>query len=259
MTHTPRTPRPIIPRRSLLAGGAAALTLATTAAPLWSQEGGEGGEGGEGSALNGMDATVAFLTLLGLFEAQHRIVAGLYAEGAVAAAQEHLAASHHAFYEDLVAGLATIGAAPFGDEAEAFAAAVNAGADREDVVAKGDAVYAAINAARNHASAKDRMVAAEALLKVAAGDIEAGVEGGEVTLPQEYRDAWGFSEVAGLWLADLAGANAPEAAAAAASALKGMSDVRAQFAGLTATAAPGDPGAMVAAAARVELAAYRLK
>lgn len=249
-----RTPRIVLVRRRVLAGGVA---LALTASPLLAA--GEGSEAGEGAALEGLDATAEFLTLLGLFEAQHRIVAGLYGEGEMLAAQEHLAASHHAFYDDLVAGLARLGAVPFAAEAGVFAGAVVAGAERGNVRAVGDAVFAAIKAARDLAPAKDRMEAAEALLKVAAGDIAAGVQGGTVELPQEYRDAWGFSEVAGLWLADLADGADPEPAAAAASALNGMADVRAQFAGLTATAAPGDPGAMVAAAARVELAAYRLK
>lgn len=253
--HRPQ-PRPVIGRRSVLAHAAIGIGLAVSPSALWADE---GGEAGEGTAIAELPEAVAFLTTLGLFEAQHRIVATLYAEGAVAAAQEHLAGSHHASYEDLEAGIKATGAPDFEDEAEDFAAAVTSGAEASLVAAAVEKVLAGCDAVRHTQADKDRMKAAEALLRVAASDLEAGVDAGQVTLAQEYRDAWGFATVAQAWLSDLAGDSNKVVAEAATAALKGSAEVTAQFAGVTATAAPGDPGALLAEAARVELAAFRLK
>lgn len=254
MRH-PRIPRPVVARRSLLVASVAAMTLAASPRALWASE---GGEAGEGAAIEALPQAVAFLSLLGLFEAQHRIVAGLYPTD-VAMAQEHLAGSHHAFYEDLADGVTALGLPAFDGAAMAFADAVNAGADAAVVQAAADAVYAAIDAVRAKTATKDQMKAAEALLRVAASDIEAGVDKGQVTLAQEYRDSWGFATVAQLWLDDLSRDADATVAAAAKAALSGRADVDAQYAGVGALAASGDPGALLAAAARVELAAFRLK
>lgn len=254
----PRTPRLVMPRpaptRRAVLVAAAVLGLLPQA--LWAQD---GGEAGEGAAIAELPQAVQFLTLLGLFEAQHRIVAGLYAAGDVAMAQEHLAGSHHAFYDDLAEGITATGTPAFETDAVSFATAVNAGADAATVQAAADAVYAGCAAARAKTSDKNQMLAAEALLRVAASDMEAGVDAGAVTLAQEYRDSWGFATVATLWLESLATDADATVAGAARSALSGKTDVAAQYAGVGATAVPGDPGALLAAAARVELAAFRLK
>ena len=246
----------MIPRRSVLMGAALGLGLAAQGQPLWADE---GGEAGEGAAIAGLPETVEFLTLLGLFEAQHRIVAALYAAGEVEAAQAHLAESHHAAYDDIEAGIAATGVPKFEDEVANFATAVTSGAEAAAVQAAADKVLSALDAVRHSTGDKDQMKAAEALLRVAASDMEAGVENGQVTLAQEYRDAWGFATVAQLWLDDLAADANPTVAEAAKAALSGRADVEAQFAGVGASAAPGDPGALLAAAARVELSAYRLE
>lgn len=251
-----RSPRPVVARRTVVAGAFAGFGLAASPVGLWADE---GGEAGEGAAIAALPEAVGFLTTLGLFEAQHRIVAALYAQGAVAVAQEHLAGSHHAFYEDLEAGIAATAAPVFEGETLAFATAVTAGADAGAVEAAAAEVLAACAAVRKTTQDKDRMQAAEALLRVAASDLEAGMEGGQVSLAQEYRDAWGFATVAQLWLEDLAGDADATVAAAATSALRGKAEVEAQFAGVNATTAPGDAGALLAEAARVELAAFRLK
>ena len=98
-----RKPRLVVPRRTLLTGTAAVFgTL--SAAPVWAQaasEGGEGGEGGEGAAMADLDGPVEMLVELGLFEATHRIVAALYAEGLANDARSHLEQSHHASFEDI--------------------------------------------------------------------------------------------------------------------------------------------------------------
>lgn len=254
-----RSPRPIVARRSVLTGAVAGIGLAASGRVLWAETAGEGGEAGEGAALAALPDAVEFLSLLGLFEAQHRIIAALYAEGAVAVAGEHLEASHHASYEDIEAGIEALGAPEFEEAAEDFAALIRSGADAAAVQAAAEGIFAAIDEVRERASDKDQMKAAEALLRVAASDLEAGMDGGTVSEAQEYRDAWGFATVALRWLEDLAGDDDATVAEAAAAALSGKADVEAQFAGVNATAAPGDAGALLAAAARTELAAFRLK
>ena len=256
----PRIPRAIVPRRSLLAGMAAGMsagvTLAAGGGALWADQ---GGEAGEGAAIAELPEAVQFLSLLGLFEAQHRIVAALHVAGDGAAAVEHLEGSHHAAYDDIAEGVAASGQPDFRPATEAFAALVTAGAAPDAVAAAAESVIAAIDAVRATTTAKDQMKAAEALLRVAASDMEAGVDDGQVTLAQEYRDSWGFALVALAWLEGLAADGNAEVATAATAALAGRDDVAAQYAGVDATQAPGDPAALLAAAARVELAAFRLK
>ncbi|MBK6468311.1 MAG: hypothetical protein IPF96_16745 [Rhodobacter sp.] len=145
--------------------------------------------------MAGLEA-VQFLSLLGLFEAQHRIVAALHVAGDGAAAVEHLEGSHHAAYDDIAEGVAASGQPDFRPATEAFAALVTAGAAPDAVAAAAESVIAAIDAVRATTTAKDQMKAAEALLRVAASDMEAGVDDGQVTLAQEYRDSWGFALVA---------------------------------------------------------------
>ncbi|MBK8440053.1 MAG: hypothetical protein IPL38_11425 [Rhodobacter sp.] len=189
----PRIPRAIVPRRSLLAGMAAGMsagvTLAAGGGALWADQ---GGEAGEGAAIAELPEAVQFLSLLGLFEAQHRIVAALHVAGDGAAAVEHLEGSHHAAYDDIAEGVAASGQPDFRPATEALAALVTAGAAPDAVAAAAESVLAAIDAVRATTTAKDQMKAAEALLRVAASDMEAGVDDGQVTLAQEYRDSWGL-------------------------------------------------------------------
>jgi hypothetical protein len=254
-----RGPRLVMPRRYMIAGTIVTVgALAAAGARAQSAEGGEGGEGGEGAVLEGLDAGAEFLTELGLFEATHRIVAGLYLGGATAAAAEHLEYSHHASYEDIEDDIAARGAPGFEPAVGAFAAAVAAGAPAGEVAQLSEAVLAGVEAARAGAAPADEMKAAEQLLRASAGDYEASVTGGAVTEAQEYRDAWGFAEVARLRLAALAAAPDAEVAAAAGAALAALDPLAEALPGLTATAAPGDPSVILGAAARVELSAYRL-
>ncbi len=255
VTARPATPHAGLARRDVLAAAVAGLGIVGTGNALWAQE---GGEAGEGSALAELPETVAFLTELGLYESQIMVVAALSAAGRPDLAREHLETTHHADYADLAERVSKAGGADFAAEAGAFGAAVTAGS-ADQVATTAAAVMAPIAALRAKAGDRDRMLAAEALLRHSAEDLEAGVTDGKVELAQEYRDSWGFTMVALEWLEELAADKTPEVAAAAQAGLSGKDDVLAQYAGLDAAEAPADAGALLAAAARVELAAYRLK
>lgn len=259
--------RLVVPRRWLIAS--TMVTIGALAAGPVLASGGqsdetkaapaEGGEGGEGAAVAALEGDAEFLSELGLFEAAHVIVAALYAEGDVAAAQEHLEQSHHAYYEDIEDDLNEHGAAQFEAEAEAFAAAVREGRDAAEVSALADAVLAAITAAQAGAEPADAMKAVETLVRIAAADYEASLTDGEVTAPQEYRDAWGFAEVAKRRLQALAASSDATVAGAAEAGLAALEPAAEQLPGVSATKVPGDVSVLLGAAARIELASYRLR
>lgn len=251
--------RIVLPRRSVLTG-TAALVGGLSTLPTWVRAEGEGGEGGEGAALEGLEGAVEFLVELGLFEATIRIVSSLYASGHTKAAQEHLEYSHHASYEDLEHELEEYGAQDFEDEVESFADAVQSGASPDAVTAAAEAVLAGIAAAHSTAEAHDEIEAAEALVRMAYDDYEAGVADGVVDAEQEYRDAWGFVEAAKANLTTLAASSDAKVAGAAKAALAAIDSTTSLFPGLDATRVEGaDASLLAGAAARIEIAGMRLK
>lgn len=244
--------RMVVPRRALLLG-AVGTVIAT---PLLAA--GEGGEGGEGAAVADLPARVEALVMIGFYDASVRIVADLYAAGETQEAQDQLAGSHHAHYEDIAERLDLLGVAGFAAAAEAFAAAVDAGEDAAAVAARHAALTAAMQPAYAAATAPEMMQAVLALMNTAHMDFLAGVYEGEVFSPHEYRDAWGFATVAGERLAALAASPDAAVAAAGARAVAAMDPVAALFPGLMATHAPDDASVLASAAARIEIAALRL-
>jgi len=267
MTSTPS--RTVKPLRWTMLGTAAATslvlgqvaTVATiTATPAFAQSAAEAGEAGEAGAI-ATEGVALYLTELGLFEAAHRIVAELYAQGEVTLAQEHLAGSHHAYYQDLAHEIEEHGGADFLAQTQAFAEAINTAAAPEVVAAAAEAVIAAIKAAdaASEATDYDRAMSIKDLLAVAGADYEGGVYEGKVEAPQEYRDAWGFVETARTRATALA-ASADEASAKAGSAiLEQIASVAPLFPTLTATEAGGDPELLPSAAAWTEIIALRIK
>ncbi len=252
--------RTVIARRWVIAGLAAGGATLASAPRGFAQsaEGGEGGEGGEGAAAEGLSPDVAWLVDLGLFAATHRIVAELAATGHPDLARAHLDQSHHAYYDDLEDRLADRGLPGFEAEAQAFTAAVAAD-DPAAVATTAATVLAALDRAGADLSPRDRMQAAEQLLRTAADDYAAGVQDGAVTAPQEYRDAWGFAEAARALTAQVAAASDPAVAAAGQAALDALAPVAPLFPDIAASAIPAaDPSVLAGAAARVELAALRL-
>lgn len=260
MPDTPeKSPRIVIPRRSVLAGSAA-LIGGLSALPAWSQSSGEGGEGGEGASASGLEGPVEFLYELGLFEATVRIVSTLYAEDQADTAREHLEQSHHASYEDIEHEVEEYGATPFEEEAEAFADAVREGASKDAVKGAAETVLAAIAAAQSGIDPHEQVEAVEALMKTAYDDYEAGVAEGVVDAPQEYRDAWGFVAVATARLDSLAASGDADVAKAGAAARAALDPAAPLFPSITAAEVPGaDASILAGAAARIEIAGMRLK
>lgn len=249
-----KAPRMVVARRALLIGAAGTVM----ASPLLAA--GEGGEGGEGAATEGLDPRVAMLTSIGFFDASLRIVADLYALGEIGEAQDQLAGSHHAHYDDIAGGLASFGADGFEEEAMAFAEAIDSGADALVVADRFAVVHQALLAAYAGADASETVHAAEALVRAAYGDYEAGVYEGDVISPHEYRDAWGFAKVAEERLQALAGAEDAEVAQAGARGVAAMADVWALFPSLNATTVDAvDASVLAGAAARIEIAGLRLE
>lgn len=265
-TDRPAPKRPVTPRRWALAGTVLGLAAGGVApapltqlvlAPALAAEAGESGEAGIVRA----EGPAEYLTELGLFEAAHRITAALYGMGEVALAQEHLEASHHAYYEDIAPHVAAHGAPDFEAAAARFAEAVMAGA-APDVVASTEAqVLAAIATAYAAAMASphDQLLSMKDLVAVAAADYEGGVEAGKVSFAQEYRDAWGFVEVARARAEAMAAS--PEAAQSKAgrAVLEQLDGLGALFPALVVDAAGGDPTLLPAAAAWIEIIALRVK
>ena len=270
MTDEISPKRLVTPRRWALAGTVAGMALSAVAPvglslvaarPAMAQEAAasEAGEAGE-SAVALTEGPAAYLTELGLFEAAHRIVGALYAQGWMALAREHLEASHHAYYEDLVEDLEKYGAPGFEEAAQAFADAVEAGAGPEKVAAAEARVLEAIEAARasSGASPADALMSMKDLVAVAAADYASGVEEGAVTLGQEYRDAWGFIAVVRAQAEHLAASPEPARAKAGTDVLAQLDALAPLFPGLTATEAGGDPTLIPAASAWIEIIALRL-
>lgn len=248
-----KAPRMVVARRSLLL----AATGTIIASPILAA--GEGGEGGEGAATQGLDPRVEALVLIGFYDAAMRIVADLYALGETAEAQDQLAGSHHAHYDDIAEGLEAFGADGFEAQSQAFAEAVDHGADALVVADRYAQLRQGVLAAYAGAVPSETVQAAEALVRAAYGDYEAGVYDGEVTSPHEYRDAWGFATVAEERLQALAASDTAEVAQAGARGVAAMADVRALFPGLNAaTVENADASILAGAAARIEIAGLRL-
>jgi len=257
MTNKTRGARLVIPRRTFLGTTAAFVGLAAPSG-MNAYAAGEGGESGEGAALEGLSPDVSFLTILGQFEATHRIVAGLVANDDPATAKLHLEQSHHAFYEDIAEGLTERGDPSFEAQADQFAEAIESGADNATTTELADTVIGIIHRTVHGSKPADVMAAARQLVLIAAGDFEGGVEDGMVVEPQEYRDAWGFANVAEAWLAVVADHADTKVAAAGDAAVRAMQPTAALFDGLDATETDGDASVLYGAAARIEIAALRL-
>lgn len=271
MTDSPETSRRVHPRKLTLAGLAAGALVAAqpaalgpllaTALPLPAgAAAGEGGEAGEGGVVLS-EGPAEFLTSLGYFEGAYRIAVRLYLDGDRAAAAEHLEDSHHAFYEDIEEQIARYGAPGFAQEAAAFTSAI--------IDDKGDAAvrdsYAIVmakvaeNANAAGASAYDRAMSVHDLVELATAEFEGGVDAGEVIVPIEYRDSWGFYETARARAEAFAASDDAGLAGAGADLLDHLAGVAALYPSLTSDKAAADPADLVVATGWSEIIALRLK
>ncbi|MGB3315798.1 MAG: hypothetical protein WBB85_15430 [Albidovulum sp.] len=280
MTDSPRTARKVDPKRwtSLTMAGAAvavALTGPAHAAgngsfdaqgpeKLWlaQAEGGEGGEGGEAGHAEDMDAAVELLTDLGLIEGHLRAGITLYQAGLADQAITHMKHPQHEIYTELEAHLDQFGAPGFADELTALASAVESGAPVGDAEAAFSAVLIKIEEARDHAHAGEAGEAASVLglVRIAAEEYHIGIVDGAVSNLHEYQDAWGFVQVARAVAEHMADEDDEAENAFGEKALAALAETDAALPGVSPEGKPlGDAGMLLAAAAKIELAAYALK
>ncbi len=249
----------------VISGPVAAAGLGNGPEKLWlaqSTEGGEGGEGGEAGAAAGGDEVVDFLTDLGLLEGHLRAGVALYRAGLADQATSHMKTPADDIYDELSYHLADFGAEGFAEDLTALADEVAGGKPADAVEATLANVLTKIDEAREHTHASEAAEAQAmvAVLRRAADEYGDAVTGGKVAEPEEYQDAWGFVEVARAQAAHMAGeddavekAFGEKALAALDEARESLPDVSPE--GLTL----GDASILHAAAAKIELAAYKLK
>lgn len=256
-----RTTRLVLPRRMVLAGGAA-MAGALMVHPARAQvaeggAGGDGGAGGEGGAAAGAGGNVPLLTALGLVEGHLLSGSALYRAGVSDMALVHKQHPSKEIYADLAPMLDAVGAPGFAPELEAAANAVMGGQDAGTVAAAEAAALAAIDRAREAAGATPAEIAqsVEALVRTAADEYVIGIVDGQVAELAEYQDAWGFMQVAKAQTEALATV-APEVAARMAEAL---APTDALFPAIVPEGRiAADPRELQGAAARIELARLQL-
>ncbi|MGX9351039.1 hypothetical protein ACS3QZ_07550 [Shimia sp. W99] len=269
--NTPRTTRP---RKWSLAGTVAATALAAAhpvvvasiaattglhATAAESSEGGEAGESGE-AGVELTEGPSAFLTQLGYFEGTYRIITRLYLDGETDAARAHMEESHHAFYDDIEDALQAYGAPGFKSEDAAFVAAVRDGADADTVRKAFDTLHEAIslNAAAADASLRDQILSLKDLVALAAAEYEGGVAGdGAIDIAIEYRDSWGFYDVARARAQAMVDAGTPDAVKAGQDVLDQLDGAEALYPGLLTDKASTDPSQLTVATGWIEIIALR--
>lgn len=280
----PRPPRLLQPRRwtaSTLLGATMGLAVAGAAqardqiqfgqphAPerLWMATGdggeaGEAGEAGEGGAGAAADTVPGLLDQLGQIEGHLRTARALYDPAAAGDAPLHAGHPQAEVYGNIGDRLDAIGAPQFDDDLTALDRAMRDGAPVEAIDAALAAVLARIDEARmaSGATDRDRLLGINLLLRTAAAEYGVGVNNGAVVELTEYRDAWGFVQAARRTASEVAGSSDPEAATAGQAAQAALDGLDAAFPGVTpAGSVDGDAGLVLAAAARIELAAYGIR
>ncbi len=267
MSDTPKAPiRRVSPRKWAVLAATGLATVAApavlpvlSAAPAFASSS-EAGEAGEAGVVLS-EGPSAFLTKLGYFEGTYRIVATLYLSGARDLAREHQEESHHAFYEDIEPFLAEYGAAGFEAEAEAFAKAVADNASDEDVQAALNTLLAGVSRAASAAKAPayEQIKSVQDLVTLAAAEYDGGVDEGAVELAIEYRDSWGFFEVARQRVEAMATSDDAVLAKAGKDVLEQIDGAEALYPSLTAETASSDPSQLSVAAGWIEIIALRNK
>lgn len=281
MTDSPKKPRHVTAKgwtTLTLAGAALGIAVAgpaaasggnggTAAGPekLWlaqATEGGEGGEGGEAGAAAGGDEVVDFLMDLGLIEGHLRAGVALYRAGLADQAASHMKHPQDEVYDELSFHLADFGAEGFADELTALAEAVEGGKPVDVVEAALHDVSKKIAEARDYANATEAAEAQAmvAILRQAAEEYGDGVTDGAVTKLHEYQDAWGFVEVVRAQAAHMSGEDDAKEKAFGEKAMAAIEEARAALPDVSPEGkAVGDTTILNAVAAKIELAAYKLR
>ncbi|MFV0513726.1 MAG: hypothetical protein ACK5MY_08885 [Jhaorihella sp.] len=263
-------PRTVSPRKWALLAATSLAAASPLAMPVLSASGvlvatsveageaGEGGESGEAGVARS-EGPSAFLTELGYFEGTYLIIANLYLSDQKDLAREHMEVSHHAIYEDIAPKLAALGAPGFDAAARKFNEAVAGGTPDTEVAAALETLLAEVKATGKAAnlSLRDQLVSIKDLLALAHAEYEGGVDDGEVEVPIEFRDSWGFYETARHRAERMAADSDPATASAGEAVLEKLAGLDALYPSLTVERAPTDPSPLAAAAGWVEIIALR--
>lgn len=278
MTDSAKTPRRVDAKAwttLTLAGAALGLAVAGPAAAsvgiggaaagpeeLWLAQATEGGEAGEAGATAGGDEVVDFLMDLGLIEGHLRAGVALYRAGLADQAASHMKHPQDEIYDELSFHLADFGAEGFAAELTALAQSVEDGKPADVVEAALADVVTKIAKARDRANATEAAEAQAivAILRQAADEYGEGVSNGKVTLLHEYQDAWGFVEVVRAQAAHMAGEDDAAEKAFGEKALAALDEAGAALPDVSPEGkAVGATAILHAVAAKIELAAYKLK
>lgn len=273
---TQRLPRPARPK--LWTGLAVGTVIGISGAPaladrailssgagqerLWlaSSEGGEGGEGGT-PVTDTEGAALPMVTSLALMEGALRAGAELAKAGETEAAAALVANLIESHYVAIVPDLTKYGAPAFEDQLKAAIIVIGSGKPTADVTAATDAALSGISAARAaDPEPKEWLEAIMFLTRKAGEEYGKGVKDGALADAGEYRESWGNVQAARALADDLARSKDGVVSAAASTAQKALGEVEAAFDGITGKGAlTGDESLFAAAAARVELAAFKVK
>jgi len=232
---------------------------------LWlaQAEGGEGGEGGEAGSVASGDETVDFLT--GLMQVEGHLAAAFALIGAGEAenAQAHRGHPMAEVYQSLGSRLADLGQPQFDDKLKRLVEAASTGADTATLEALRQDILASTAAAWQAAAAEepaDAFAAIRQLVLQAGGEWSGAVADGQIRELREYQDAWGFVQAARARASELATSADPNVKSAAEATLAVLAELDLALPAVQPTAAVGGDAALFAsAAARIELAAFRVK
>lgn len=241
-------------------GGEAAATTETTAPAT---EGGEGGEGGEAGSTASGDATVDFLAGLLQIDGHLTTAFALVEAGHAEHGFDHLAHPLAEVYESLEHELEELGQPQFEELLEDLVAEAQAGADTAALQARHAEITARTEAAWQAAAADepaDAFAAIRHLILKAGDEWSEGVAQGQIAELHEYQDAWGFIQAARARATALAASPDAKVAAAAQATVAALDTLTQALPEVLPTGAiTGDPSLFAAAAATVELAAYKVK
>jgi len=241
---------------------AAAVTPMTADTPGWHQKAAGEGEGegeGEGGAA-AMDPDVRFLRDLSFIEGHLRAGLALYRAGDLTAAKTHMGHPIKEKYDAVAERVQAEGRGELKAQIVALADAAEAGKDAAEVAAQFDLVKVMIDEMRGASAPKKQIMGLIALTRIAGDEYTVATEGGSISNLHEYQDSWGFMQVVADEVDALA-ASGDATVAGVADKLKGyVAATDAVFGDLQGQGDfTLDSGVLYGAAARMELAAARLK
>lgn len=232
-------------------GGARVLMAAS--------EGGEGGEGGEGEG-RAVDPGTALMRDLGFIEGHLRAGMALYEAGDLEAARTHMGHPIKEKYGAVAEAAEASGHGRLRAEIVALADAADAGAEMAALTPLFETVRATIEEMRAAQPVRTQVAGLIALMRIAGDEYGAALTDGRIEDLHEYQDSWGFLRVVAVELDEMAAGADADAAAVAARMRENLAATDAIYGDLQ---GQGDfepaPSVIFGAAARMELAAARLK